>query len=50
MERCVMKRKKGFTFEKHNEVGEKLQSMRDYLVTLVCEISQAYPNVTELSE
>ena len=36
-------KKKGFSFEKHNEVGEELQPMRDYLTKLYCEIAKAYP-------
>jgi len=32
-----------FTIEEHNILGENLQKMRDYLLSITVEISKAYP-------
>ena len=36
-------KKNKFSYEKHNEVGIKLHEIREYLLTLDCEIADAYP-------
>lgn len=38
-----MRQKAGLTLERHREIGAELAQIRDRLVTLACEIGNAYP-------
>ena len=43
MQRTEAMRKKRFTYDQHDALGEELQVMRDRFVKIVCELSKAYP-------